>query len=214
MAFSYDAASRRYRNEATGRYLSPSQVRGYGERFMDLQRLAVRGLAEGLQAGTLTVSEWESHMTAQVRAAHLDQALLGRGGREMMTLSDWGRVGAAIGQQNAYLRGFVAEVAKGNLSGPQIGARALLYIGASRASYERGHAAAHGAELPAHPGDGSTPCGANCRCEWRFEETPGGLTATWVLGGVETEHCEECPQRAGEWVNLPVGAGTPAEVGA
>lgn len=107
---------------------------------------------------------------------------------ELATLTD------IVKEQSGYLTIF-ATVLEG-LTISQIIARAEMYINATRQGFERGKAAAYGIELPAYPGDGSSPCLSNCRCYWQIE-SGDAILAYWRLG--IADHCAVCQQRNAEW---------------
>lgn len=89
-----------------------------------------------------------------------------------------------VGAQLDYLRGFAGAL--GGLSDAQIAARAALYAGAVRTSYNR----ARYPKMPFYPGEGSE-CKAQCKCAWQEN---GDGSYTWVLGAAE--HCATCQSRA------------------
>jgi hypothetical protein len=200
VAWTYDSASKRYRG-ADGRYLSPKQMVGLRDAFTDKMKARAADLAQSRSEGTLSANAWEREMRSLVKACHIDMAALGRGGRRQMAPADWGRVGAAVKQQYQYLGRFADDTA--NLSEAQVRARAGLYVEAATAAYERGRAAAFEVTLPQHPGDGSTACGANCRCHWDLQETEQGVEARWVVNA-GAESCADCLGNGAQWNPLIV----------
>jgi hypothetical protein len=198
----YDAEAHRYREVSTGRFLSPDQQRALRDQFIDRQQVKAKDLAAQLSRGDLTLPEWERAMRGHVKGVFLDQAMLGRGGRNAMTPADFGRVGSAVKRQYQYLSAFSQEIAGGDLSAEAIAARAALYTASATQAYERGRASAYGLTLPQYPGDGSQDCRANCRCAWEIEEDETEWRATWSLGGKDP--CEGCRENAGKWNPLSV----------
>ena len=193
----YEAASRRYRDKRTGRWLSHTRMIELRDDYVTAYQSRVTGLAERVMSGDMTLQQWERGMRRELKSLHIGQYELGRGGRKAMTQSDWGRLGAEMRRQYEYLGNFVTEIAAGNLSPAQVAARSQLYLEASTASYERGRAAAHNLVLPAYPGDGGTRCLVNCRCHWRISETEEAWNCFWTLGNAE--HCEDCVTRSQTW---------------
>ncbi len=198
----YEQSTRRYREAETGRFLGRDAMIGLRDQFVDKMKERAAGLASELKAGTRTAAEWEAAMRRGIVQTHVDLAVLGRGGRAMMTPSDWGRVGREIRDQFAYLGKFAD--ATPDLSEAQIAARSGLYVESATASYERANAAAAG--LPAldqYPSDGQTICGTNCRCSLEIIETEDGWDVTWHAND-DPAVCEDCAALAAEWSPLVV----------
>jgi hypothetical protein len=204
MAWVYEKASNRYKSTDTGRYLSQEAAKGLRDRWAVAQREKATGLASRLASGDLTLKGWEQQARALTKETHLAQALLGRGGRNMMTAADWGRVGNTLRAQYGFLREFANEIAGGTLTEAQIAGRLGMYTDASRQSYEKARAASWGITLPAHPGDGNTRCLTRCACWWDLQKGPDGVTATWRLGA--SDHCEDCLENAAQWSPYSGGA--------
>lgn len=142
-------------------------------------------------------------MREALRDTYSAAYMAGRGGRNAMTPSDWGKLGAMLKEQYKFLNDFAAEVAAGQLSEQQIAARAALYFNSATQATERGRSAARGLTLPAYPGDGSTECRSNCKCRLDIEETSTEWRVYWRLGAAE-KHCTTCPERAATWAPLVV----------
>lgn len=142
-------------------------------------------------------------MRKELRTTYTAQYMAGRGGKNVMTQSDWGKVGNMLKGQYAYLNDFAKEIASGKLSQAQIAARAGMYTSSASQAYERGKVAAYGApDLPAYPGDGATACRGNCKCRWSIKETKTSWVCRWVLSAVE--NCGDCVERAGKWNPLVI----------
>ncbi len=202
MAWQWNTESRRYHDTATGRFLSPQQQLGLRDTFTDALKGRSASLAERLSAGTMTPGEWEHGMRTLVKQAHIDLAVLGRGGRSQMTPADWGRVGREIRDQYGYLGRFADATPE--LSEAQIAARSGLYVESATASYERANAAAAGLPpLDQYPSDGQTICGTNCRCSLEITETQDGWDVVWHAND-DPAVCEDCAALAAEWSPLVV----------
>lgn len=120
------------------------------------------------------------------------------GGVDAVTERGWRSVAELVARQEQYGQGFVSALLAGELTGPQAVARAQLYGGAAVEAFEQGRADQVGFEPPALPGDGSTACGASCRCQWHIEESPDRFAATWVAIDDDAT-CQECSERAATW---------------
>ncbi len=148
--------------------------------------------------GDLTVQRWELELRDVVKQVHGTMYVFGRGGRNAMTPSDWGKVGREVRDQYGFLHQFSAEVAGGNLSPAQVAARSRLYVHAGVTAHGRGVMGAFGGlSLPAQPGEG-TACMSRCRCHWDIQESETAWEATWVLDG-GAQHCAGCLGRADEY---------------
>lgn len=167
---------------------------------------SVVGLAGAYEAGELSAEDWQQAMRNEIKGEYLRQYMLGRGGRNAMTARDWGIVGSQIKEQYQFLRDFAGQVAAGALAAGQITTRAKMYVRSAREGFERARAEAIGnIRLPAYPGDGSTRCLTNCKCNWRLvKRIEGGVLigvdAFWELS--PAEHCEDCLLRASRWSPL------------
>jgi hypothetical protein len=128
----------RYRDTATGRFVSSAEVRDWGQTSMNDSADHARGMASALTEHGISLSQWESNMRDQIKEEYVRQYLLGRGGRDLMTAVDWGSVGGMCADQYRYLDGFAAEIAAGELSEKQIAARSEMYLRSSREAFERG----------------------------------------------------------------------------
>lgn len=201
MAYSYDREARRFRDTETGRFVSKRTINATRDQIIDQSRERIGVLTDRLQVGDLTVSEWRVAMRAEIKVTEIQQYLMGRGGRHMMSPSDWGKVGSEVRRQYRYLDRLVANYERGDISDAVFRSRARIYTAGSNAGFARGQEAAWDIRLPAMPGDGSTRYGGFCRCYWDIVQTATEVQATWRLGG-SRETCTDCVQRAGAWAPL------------
>lgn len=201
----FNQATRIYRRLVDGKV--DRQVRTtdtHADRFLvqssigDLDRL-VGALQEGQP-----LDRWVLDFRQSLKETYISEYLVARGGRDAMTQSDWGQLGAMLKQQYRYLDGFANDIASGNLSTDgrlqikRVRARAQMYFNGSSQAYERGKSNSLGMpRFPAYPGDGSTQCLTNCGCHWDVTETEEAWLCVWTLG--PHEHCPDCVRRAGEW---------------
>lgn len=127
----------RYRDTATGRFASSSEVRGWGQTSMNDSADHARAMAGALAERDISLGQWERNMREQIKEEYIRQYLLGRGGRDLMTAQDWGSVGGSLKEQFTWLSQFSAEIATGELSEKQIAARSAMYLHSSREAFER-----------------------------------------------------------------------------
>lgn len=147
-------------------------------------------LAQRLTSGEIDIGEWQVEMRQEIRDAFAMQLRAGIEGTASM--DDFLQLGTQIKSQDAYLEDFAHAIHDGSVTPDAISARAQLYARSSQQMYWR--SATGDADLPAYPGDWSTPCGSNCGCEW----VPNGDGSfRWVRG--KDDSCEECKQREQNW---------------
>ena len=141
--FRWDKPSARYRDNATGRYVSEQHVRETVEAFnLDAHRDNVTNLTQQLIDKKISLPDWQQAMAQEIKDAHIVNASAGRGGRNAMTQEDWGRTGGRLTNEYNHLNSFADDIATGNMSDAQIMARANSYSGASRKAYYDGMTAA------------------------------------------------------------------------
>lgn len=201
MPFQYDSGAKRYRNPTTGKFVAADTVAKARDEIIDRSMARIDALTRKFTDGTLSLEDWRTAMRSEIKATSIEEYLLGRGGRNSMTQSDWGKIGAELRKQYNYLDRFSAEIQLGTLSDKEIAARARMYTAGANVGYGRGQAASWGVVLPAYPGDGSTECRNYCRCSWVMSETEDEIHARWRLGG-SRERCEDCQRRSSEWSPL------------
>jgi hypothetical protein len=170
MPFAYDLESYQYIDLATGSRVSWERINEALTRHRDALSDRVRNLAEGYVDGEISLTQWEDGMRSAIKDAYIVSYVAGKGGRSNMTQSDWGRIGGLLSSQYRYLSLFTDDIADGDMSEFQIGARSKLYIESSTQAFERGQAVVRGLVLPAYPGDGTSECMANCKCHWVISE--------------------------------------------
>lgn len=159
-----------------------------------------------LARGEISLSEWQAEARNIIKDLHTAQMAIGKGGWPFVDQTDWGRVGAALRSQYAYLDSFARDILNAGIEGTfyseaYLANRLGMYVDSGTASYNRGLYASQGfnpSSLPAVPGDGSTQCRTRCKCRWDFDEIDNGLyNAIWLLG--DADHCPDCVARADEW---------------
>lgn len=171
--WAWDAQIARYRSKKSGRFMSPTTDAKIRDDFNRRRLKDVDALSRKLAKETISVQEWERSMQQVLEKHWTVQYMHGRGGRNVMTPEDRVELRSLIRQQFDYLRGFTLDVRDGRLSDKQIKARAHLYLNDSTRAHSLGRSNAHGVRLPAHPGDGSTACKANCVIEGTLVSADG-----------------------------------------
>lgn len=128
---------RRYQDVDTGRIVSNQQVRAALDAVILSAKQETRDLSKQLLDGKLTLVEWQEQMAFNLKMQALASAALAKGGWAQMTASDFGRVGAELKKQYAYLQRFALDIQNGKISfDGRILTRADLYTERARGTFE------------------------------------------------------------------------------
>ena len=135
--FGWDAASGRYYDLATHRFVSSGVVHRAIEEAILASQNSMAAVTQSLVSGSIGLPQWQLAMEAEIKLIHTASAALARGGWGQMTQSDWGWVGQRVKTQYQYLRNFANQIADGSqsLNGKAV-FRARMYAQASRNIYE------------------------------------------------------------------------------
>lgn len=190
-AYNYDNRAQRWRDSASGKFLSNQSVTDEMFRHSDATHSSLESLTRSLYAGDINLSQWQIAVASELKDAHLAQAMFAVGGRANMGFAEFGRVGQTLREQYAFLNNFANDIAAGRVSLAQALNRVDMYGDASKQSYwaeyaERSdglmnyvlHPAEHCPDclervagnpykrenLRGYPGDGSTRCGPRDMC--------------------------------------------------
>lgn len=193
-----------YRDTTTGRAISKTVFNSWRDETIRYQQQAAKDLTSKVMSGEINLQRWERDLRQIIKDTHGMLYAAGKGGYNNMTPADWGRVGAEVKQQYAYLSNFRNDIASGRLTVGQAMTRAGMYPGSANQAWEKARTANifDPRKLPAYPGDGTTICRTNCRCSWEIKEIETGWLAYWRLG--YAEHCPDCVQRAGQWSPITI----------
>jgi hypothetical protein len=135
--FSFDPISRRYRNKATGRFVSQQSVRTALDFVVDGARGQIDELSMRLVRGQISLADWQLQMARQIKTLHLASASAARGGWAQMSQGDYGFTGSVIRREYGFLNNFANEVASGEqrLNGNLL-RRARMYGEAARSTHD------------------------------------------------------------------------------
>lgn len=128
---------RRYIDADTGRIVSNQQVRAALDAVILSAKQETRDLTKQLLDGKLALAEWQEQMAFNLKMQTLASFALAKGGWAQMTPSDWGRAGAELKKQYAYLQKFALDIQNGKISfDGRILTRADLYSERARGTFE------------------------------------------------------------------------------
>ena len=135
--FLWDAARGVYIHTETNRIVQFSVVRDIVDEVNLAQISRMTALSRQLQAGEITLAEWQIGMAQRIKILNVNASVLARGGWAQMSQSDWGWTGAKIKEQYKFLRNFAEEIASGKqvLDGRFL-YRTGMYEDANRGLYE------------------------------------------------------------------------------
>jgi hypothetical protein len=158
---------------------------------------------DDLSSGILTPQQFLLRMRKDLKTFHYAAYLAGSG-KKALSPEDRRAVEAIVKRQGGYLERFSKELGTRPVTKRDYN-RAYMYSSALSESYSKANTLDY--VLPAHPGDGTTDCRVNCKCEWRIVVTnveKKEAAAYWELGNAE--HCDTCVTRSKEWSPLYVEA--------
>jgi hypothetical protein len=181
--FLWDTTRHRYVSTETERLVSIQTVNRWVRDIGAGAKERMQDLARAKAAGTISGAEFELGMREEIKQLHRTMGVLAKGGKEQMTLGDWGRVGNVVARQNDYMLGFGADIARDQVSDAQLVARAGQYAEAGYSTYQNLDAVA--------------------------KRDAGATLARRILDD-GAEHCQDCPDLADAgWVPIeditPIG---------
>lgn len=133
--FRFDPAAGRYRG-SSGRFLPSSTIRGWIDRTLDTHTRAIADLTEQFRAREITLGEWEQRMRVELKHIHVYSGMAALGGRSQLTQADYGRIGARLREQYAFLTRLADEIQAGRvLADGRLTNRARLFAQMGRATF-------------------------------------------------------------------------------
>jgi hypothetical protein len=133
----YDPVSGRYRGE-NGRFLGRKTVEALVDGRIGKLSTQLKDYTRRLSDGSITIDQWQGSVREALKAAHIQAAVLGQGGRNALSPSDYGRIGQKLRQEYRYLERFVRDMLDGSVSSAHALNRVGLYAESVRSSYWEG----------------------------------------------------------------------------
>lgn len=144
--YTWDRSARRYRSQATGRYVARNTVVGLLESHVNGGDQRIEALTTAFYEGRIAPSVFAEQMRTQLKRLHLQNAALGAGGWDRLTPADYGRVGQRLRTDYARITRLANDVQSGSVSLPQALNRTSGYVGNSRIAFWETDRAAQVAE--------------------------------------------------------------------
>lgn len=160
-----------------------------------------------LYEGITYLETWQAEMQTLLARYHISSYMLGDG-TPYLSPEDWEIVENYYMTQTQFLDAFAMEMFTAGAIAAAWQARAVMYAGAITAPYW--DANTRGLFLPAYPGDGSSECLSNDRCQLSVKTLSaqnGDYDVFWILDTSITDHCDTCRSRSRVWSPLQVRNG-------
>jgi hypothetical protein len=135
--WSYDPVSGRYRSE-NGRFLSRKAIEALVDGRVGKLSTQLKDYTTRLSSGSITIDQWQGSVREAIKMSHIQAAVLGQGGRNALSSSDYGRIGQKLRQEYRYLERFVRDLLDGAVSSAHALNRIGLYAESVRSSYWEG----------------------------------------------------------------------------
>src|SRR5574343_324650 len=94
-------AAGRYRDRATGRFVSELTVRRDLDKYIDAKNARLDSLTTQLRNREISLADWQAQMRNEIRTAHTNAGMVAKGGRKQMTTAERGRTGASLRRRMA-----------------------------------------------------------------------------------------------------------------
>jgi hypothetical protein len=127
--YKYDARVGQYRGE-TGQFVSPAKIAVVVAQSIDSLADRLEGYADGMIRGKLSVANFQFSSASDIKDVHIQLGLLASGGGKLDKA-----VEEELSGQFDRLKRFGSEIVEGNLSVPQIRARARAYSNSAKLSF-------------------------------------------------------------------------------
>ena len=134
-AYVYVARLGKYRNTATGQFVSLADIFNLRDTNETATVDTLARLSLALSDGQLPQGAWFLAMQQQLRRLTVQQGALGAGGFTALTKRDLKRMDRALQEDWPRLQAFGEAIAKGQLSEAQIRARVNMYAGHARTQF-------------------------------------------------------------------------------
>lgn len=167
--YSWSRDARRFRGP-DGRFVSQTTIKATKNHIVNVERGKASALANNLINGSNSADQFVRLMRALVKRTSTMEYMLGRGGQNIMTQADYGRLGSMLKQEYKYINKLAQDIENG-LDPDQAKRRAEMYVDNTRSAYERGQLSAWNITIDEHP-----PLHPNCLCSLAISQHGSGDT--------------------------------------
>jgi hypothetical protein len=168
--YSWDSQQQRYRNLATGRYVSRKEVIKLLEAQVSDAERRLNELGTAFFEGAIAFAVWVEQMRTEIRRLQIQQVALAKGGFDQLDSPDYGRVDGSLRNQYPKIIGTAQDVKENKITLPQLLVRIAGYVGVGLMLYH----------------------------QTRRANPPTGNTDTTTIArrrlDPQAQHCEQCPQ--------------------
>lgn len=193
-----------YRLAAGEKQLSGAGLPHPAGRLVDLMTAEVAALTTRLAAGDITAGAWQEAFEVLITRYSAASLMAGQASEELGDQAASYLINY-LGSQFDFLDSFTIEIQDAEEWQAGWTTRAEMYAQSIKAPYWTGQVDM--LPLPAMPGDGTTLCVTNCKCEWEVDvvdDEAGDYDAYWRLG--DADHCQTCIVRSRDWAPLKIRA--------
>lgn len=170
--YSWDDVKVQYYDNDKKIYISYDKEYEILFRRMDEASLTMVSYVAGVyQSPEQNLADLADFIRTEVKNVHLQAAMLGRGGRGMMTQSDWGKVGSILKREYGFINNLIDDFYYGTITVGQLRARLQAYSNKANYTYHLMRAKA--------------------------QKGAGRVRYMRVLNAKES--CPTCPPKAGKW---------------
>ncbi len=142
--FKWEKQTRRYRNKATGRFISKEAVYTLTQKRIELAKTDLNTLGQLLLDNKITLHAWQQQTAEALKILHTQQYLLSVGGQKAIQKTDYLEIGRELKNQYGYLRNFAVDLSQGVMTEAQFKSRLSMYVDAAKVSYFQGEKVAAG----------------------------------------------------------------------
>lgn len=127
---------KKFFDDAVGFVMTRLQITKAVDTSIKNEQIITGKLASYVGGGSLSAKDFASLFREEIKGEYIRQYLLGIGGRDQMTQSDWGKLGNMIKEQYKFLKGFEKDLTTQEMTEAQMTARADMYINSAREAFE------------------------------------------------------------------------------
>lgn len=117
--YSYSSQAARFRDTGTGKFVSRARITNLLESQVDRAEDRLSRIVQSLYAQEIAPGHAQTMMRDELRRLHLQNAALGKGGFDRLTLSDYGRVGRSLRDSYERMSGLLRDAQSGRVTLPQ-----------------------------------------------------------------------------------------------